>query len=304
MSRAGLPRRLGLRAGQPRASPAPPGALAACVARGRAGGRGLVAARKADGQRPRGGGRGARRGRRGASRTARGLSGWPTLAALVRRRRAAGMGQVADAVGQWPRRPGAKPWPRSAGAAATRARGPPRLRTPGPPRTRRKRRRSPSPARVSQRGGWRGTPRPRRRVPRTPGQGRRGRPPRPWRYHALPDRVAARQQRPQRTQRGRPPPTELPQATSRSRRRGEAEAPRPSADTQAGLGAARARGRIGGRRPKLRPQQQAAIVDMVHTGRQSRADAARLFRVHPATVSRLVAAHRQQQLQTRSAEDE
>ena len=58
--------------------------------------------------------------------------------------------------------------------------------------------------------------------------------------------------------------------------------------TQAGLVATRARGRIGGRRPKLGPQQQAAIVDMVHTGQQSQADAARLFRVHPATVSRLL----------------
>jgi DNA invertase Pin-like site-specific DNA recombinase len=62
--------------------------------------------------------------------------------------------------------------------------------------------------------------------------------------------------------------------------------------TQAGRVAARARGRIGGRRPKLGPPPQAAIVDMVHTGRQ--ADAARLFRVHPATVSRLLAAHHQQ----------
>jgi len=71
--------------------------------------------------------------------------------------------------------------------------------------------------------------------------------------------------------------------------------------TQAGLVAARARGRIGGRRPKLGPQQQAAIVDMVHAGRQSQADAARLFRVHPATVSRLLAAHRQQAAEPRSA---
>jgi DNA invertase Pin-like site-specific DNA recombinase len=43
----------------------------------------------------------------------------------------------------------------------------------------------------------------------------------------------------------------------------------------AGLTAARARGRIGGRRPTLGPQQQAALVDMVHAGRQSQADAAR-----------------------------
>src|ERR1043166_6085435 len=73
--------------------------------------------------------------------------------------------------------------------------------------------------------------------------------------------------------------------------------------TQAGLLAARAGGRIGGRRPKLSPQQQAAIVEMVHAGRQSQADAARLFRVHPATVSRLVAAHLQQAAPTRPAAD-
>jgi DNA invertase Pin-like site-specific DNA recombinase len=59
--------------------------------------------------------------------------------------------------------------------------------------------------------------------------------------------------------------------------------------TQAGLAIARAQGRIGGRRPKLGPQQQAAIVDMVTSGRQTQAAAARLFHVHPATVSRLLA---------------
>ena len=64
--------------------------------------------------------------------------------------------------------------------------------------------------------------------------------------------------------------------------------------TQAGLLAARARGRIGGRRPKLGPQQQAAIVDLVTSGRQTQAAAARLFHVHPATVSRLLAEHRHQ----------
>jgi DNA invertase Pin-like site-specific DNA recombinase len=61
------------------------------------------------------------------------------------------------------------------------------------------------------------------------------------------------------------------------------------ARTQAGLAVARAQGRIGGRRPKLGPQQQAAIVDMVTSGRQTQAAAARLFHVHPATVSRLLA---------------
>ncbi len=73
--------------------------------------------------------------------------------------------------------------------------------------------------------------------------------------------------------------------------------------TQAGLAVARVRGRIGGRRPKLGPQQQAALVDMVPTGRQSQADAVRVFRVHPATVSRLLAAHRQQAAQTTLPED-
>src|SRR5262245_66325113 len=71
--------------------------------------------------------------------------------------------------------------------------------------------------------------------------------------------------------------------------------------TQAGLVAARARGRIGGRRPKLGPSQQAEMVDMVQAGGRSQAEAARLFRVHPAAVSRLRTMHRQP-AQTKSAE--
>jgi len=63
--------------------------------------------------------------------------------------------------------------------------------------------------------------------------------------------------------------------------------------TQAGLVVARAEGRTGGRRPKLGPQQQAAIVEMVRSGRQTQAAAARLFHVHPATVSRLLAMQQQ-----------
>ncbi len=58
--------------------------------------------------------------------------------------------------------------------------------------------------------------------------------------------------------------------------------------TRAGLEAARREGRVGGRRPKLSPQQQAEIVRMVTRGRKTAADAARLFKVHPATVSRLL----------------
>jgi transposase len=63
------------------------------------------------------------------------------------------------------------------------------------------------------------------------GQGRRGRRPRPWRYHALHYRVEAVKQRQKRTQRGRPPKTELPQDSVRYRLRIEVEAHVPSADT-------------------------------------------------------------------------
>jgi DNA invertase Pin-like site-specific DNA recombinase len=58
--------------------------------------------------------------------------------------------------------------------------------------------------------------------------------------------------------------------------------------TKAGLDAARKEGRIGGRRPKLKPQQQQEIVRLVRAGKKTAADAARLFGVHPATVSRLL----------------
>ena len=64
------------------------------------------------------------------------------------------------------------------------------------------------------------------------GQGQRGRKPRPWRYHVLHYRVDAVTQRQKRTQRGRPPKTELPQDTVRYRLRIEVEAHVPSADTQ------------------------------------------------------------------------
>src|SRR5713101_423004 len=58
--------------------------------------------------------------------------------------------------------------------------------------------------------------------------------------------------------------------------------------TKAGLDAARKEGRIGGRPPKLEPQQQQEIVKLVKRGKKTAADAARLFGVHPATVSRLL----------------
>src|SRR5713226_3865958 len=47
--------------------------------------------------------------------------------------------------------------------------------------------------------------------------------------------------------------------------------------TKTGLDAAREEGRVGGRRPKLKPQQQAEIVKMLTRGTKTAADAARLF---------------------------
>ena len=44
----------------------------------------------------------------------------------------------------------------------------------------------------------------------------------------------------------------------------------------------------GGRRSKLSPQQQSEIRKMVSEGEKTAADTARLFNVHPATVSRLM----------------
>src|SRR6266496_637029 len=54
--------------------------------------------------------------------------------------------------------------------------------------------------------------------------------------------------------------------------------------TKAGLDSARREGRIGGRRPKLSPQQETEIRKMVSKGRKTAADAARLFKIHPATT--------------------
>ena len=59
--------------------------------------------------------------------------------------------------------------------------------------------------------------------------------------------------------------------------------------TRAGLKAAAARGRTGGRQPKLTPEQKAEILDGLGSGRKSAADLARLFRVHRTTISRLAA---------------
>ena len=58
--------------------------------------------------------------------------------------------------------------------------------------------------------------------------------------------------------------------------------------TKAGIESARKEGRIGGRPSKLTTSQRQEIIRLVKTGSKTAADAARLFQVHPATVSRLL----------------
>lgn len=63
--------------------------------------------------------------------------------------------------------------------------------------------------------------------------------------------------------------------------------------TRAGLQSARQQGRIGGRKVKLNAEQCREIVAKVNAGQWSKSDAARLFSVHPSTIMRLLARHRQ-----------
>ena len=59
--------------------------------------------------------------------------------------------------------------------------------------------------------------------------------------------------------------------------------------TKAGLESARREGRVGGRRPKSRRNNRPRSKRIVSRGDKTAADAARLFRIHPATVCRLLA---------------
>src|SRR5580704_5737729 len=61
--------------------------------------------------------------------------------------------------------------------------------------------------------------------------------------------------------------------------------------TSAGLAAARAEGRIGGRRKKLDAVKRREIAESVVSGRKSGAEMARLYGVSQPTVSRIVAWH-------------
>ena len=62
--------------------------------------------------------------------------------------------------------------------------------------------------------------------------------------------------------------------------------------TYAGIVAARAEGRIGGRRRKLNPAKRREIAQSVISGRKSAADMARLYDISQPTVSRIVSEYR------------
>lgn len=62
--------------------------------------------------------------------------------------------------------------------------------------------------------------------------------------------------------------------------------------TSAGLAAARAEGRIGGRRKKLDAGKRREIAESVRAGRKSGADMACLFNISQPTVSRIVSNYR------------
>jgi DNA invertase Pin-like site-specific DNA recombinase len=62
--------------------------------------------------------------------------------------------------------------------------------------------------------------------------------------------------------------------------------------TSAGLAAARAEGRIGGRRKKLDVAKRKKIAETITSGRKSGAEMARLYNISQPTVSRIVAQHR------------
>lgn len=65
--------------------------------------------------------------------------------------------------------------------------------------------------------------------------------------------------------------------------------------TKEGLAHARAQGRVGGRRPALNDLQRKEVIARVERGDLTIPDVARLFKVSPATVHRVMRQHRDQQ---------
>jgi DNA invertase Pin-like site-specific DNA recombinase len=58
--------------------------------------------------------------------------------------------------------------------------------------------------------------------------------------------------------------------------------------TKLGMETARQQGRNGGRPSKLTPEEREEILQLIRSGKQSAADTAKHFKVHPATISRLL----------------
>ena len=58
--------------------------------------------------------------------------------------------------------------------------------------------------------------------------------------------------------------------------------------TRLGLLAARERGRVGERLPKLTAHQRTEAIEMVNRGDKTASEVARLFRVHRSSISRLI----------------
>ncbi len=63
--------------------------------------------------------------------------------------------------------------------------------------------------------------------------------------------------------------------------------------TKAGLEAAKAEGRTGGRKPILQDDQRKDVIENILSGRNTGAQMARLYNVSEATISRVMANHRQ-----------
>jgi transposase len=108
------------------------------------------------------------------------------------------------------------------------------------------------------------------------GQGRRGRQPRPWRYHALDSPVEAVSVPQKRTRRGRPPKAEAPQVESRYRLRVHPEALVPSEDTHGWTGLATTVGPEGCTDSELLQAYQAQHITVEPGFRGSK---------HPAAIS-------------------
>jgi DNA invertase Pin-like site-specific DNA recombinase len=73
--------------------------------------------------------------------------------------------------------------------------------------------------------------------------------------------------------------------------------------TRLGLLAARERGKIGGRAPKLTSHQRAEVIRMVTAGEKTAAEVARLFRIHRSNISRLMAKQALQEVKTSSSRE-